>query len=178
MASSPRPTIALAIGDPAGIGPELAARMVADPEVRAAASLLVVGDARVLARAAQQAGIELDMAVTGPDAPAPAGERPLLRDLGHLDPADIRPGVASAAGGRFALENYRTCLELAKSGRADAVCFTPFNKAAMKLAHQAYDDEIGYTAGILGVAGPASEFNILDGLWNARVTSHVPLSAV
>ncbi|MDB5592969.1 4-hydroxythreonine-4-phosphate dehydrogenase PdxA, partial [Enterovirga sp.] len=42
----------------------------------------------------------------------------------------------------------------------------------------AYDDEIGYTAGILGVAGPASEFNILDGLWNARVTSHVPLSAV
>jgi 4-hydroxythreonine-4-phosphate dehydrogenase len=48
----------------------------------------------------------------------------------------------------------------------------------MKLAHPAYDDEIGYTAGILGVAGPASEFNILDGLWNARVTSHVPLSAV
>src|SRR5207237_380098 len=41
-----------------------------------------------------------------------------------------------------------------------------------------YDDEIGYTSEFLGLDVPASEFNILEGLWNARVTSHVPLSQV
>ena len=46
----------------------------------------------------------------------------------------------------------------------------------MRLADPGYDDEIGYTAGVLGTTGAASEFNILEGLWNARVTSHMPLS--
>ena len=48
----------------------------------------------------------------------------------------------------------------------------------MRMAHPPYDDEIGYGREVLGSGGPASEFNILEGLWNARVTSHVPLSAV
>jgi 4-hydroxythreonine-4-phosphate dehydrogenase len=69
-------------------------------------------------------------------------------------------------------------LGLAAAGHADAVCFTPFNKAAMRSAHPGYDDEIGFTAEVLGTSGPASEFNDLDELWNARVTSHVPLAAV
>ena len=63
-------------------------------------------------------------------------------------------------------------------GDADAVCFTPFNKQAMRLADSSYEDEIGFTAGVLGTRGPATEFNILEGLWNARVTSHVPLEEV
>jgi 4-hydroxythreonine-4-phosphate dehydrogenase len=67
---------------------------------------------------------------------------------------------------------------MARNRKVDAVCFTPFNKQAMRLADPSYDDEIGYTAGVLGTSGAASEFNILEGLWNARVTSHVPLSRV
>jgi 4-hydroxythreonine-4-phosphate dehydrogenase len=63
-------------------------------------------------------------------------------------------------------------------GAAQAVCFTPFNKQAMRLADPSYEDEIGFTAGVLGFKGFASEFNILEGLWNARVTSHIPLAAV
>jgi 4-hydroxythreonine-4-phosphate dehydrogenase len=102
----------------------------------------------------------------------------VLIDLGHLDPDNIERGVASAEGGRFALENFNTCLKLAAAGEVGAVCFTPFNKAAMRMAHPSYDDEIGYTAEFLSLDVPASEFNILEGLWNARVTSHVPLSQV
>ena len=171
-ARAAKPRIALAIGDPGGIGPELAARMVADPEIREAVALTVVGDARVLARGAANAGVELDLASEGSD------RRPVLRDLGHLDPASIELGVAAEAGGRFALANFRRCLEMAMRGEADAVCFTPFNKAAMRLADPAYDDEISYVSRVLGVSVPASEFNVLDRLWNARVTSHVPLSKV
>ena len=48
----------------------------------------------------------------------------------------------------------------------------------MKLAAGRYDDEMGFINSVLGIAPVASEFNVLDTLWNARVTSHVPLSAV
>jgi len=173
------PVLALAVGDPAGIGPELAARAAVDPDILAAARLLIVGDARVLAQGAAVAGLDLDVEVRPePVPPAPDG-RPVLFDLGHLDPATITPGQVQRAGGAFALRNFRVAIELAASGRADAVCFTPFNKAAMRLEHPSYDDEIGFTAEVLGREDiVAKEFNILDGLWNARITSHVPLSAV
>ena len=178
MSSYAKPVIALAIGDPAGVGPELAAKLVADPDVRAAASLIVVGDRRVLQQGAAESGVSLDIEVRyGVDAALP-GSKPVLIDLGHLDPATIVRGVAAAAGGRFALENFSACLKLAAVGKAGAVCFTPFNKAAMRLAHPSYDDEIGYTSEVLRIEVPASEFNVLEGLWNARVTSHVPLSQV
>jgi len=172
------PVIVLAIGDPAGVGPELAAKLVADPDVRAAMSMVVVGDRRVLARGAADSGVILDIDVRGPDDSIASAGRPVLIDLGNLDPATIDRGVATEAGGRATLANFSTCLRLAAAGKAGAVCFTPFNKAAMRLSHPPYDDEIGYTSEVLGLDCPASEFNILEGLWNARVTSHVPLSKV
>ena len=107
-----------------------------------------------------------------------AQERPLFIDLAHLDPATITRGVATREGGQYALTNFRHALALVVDGRADAVCFTPFNKQAMRLAEPSYDDEIGFTTGVLGTSGAATEFNILEGLWNARVTSHVPMADV
>jgi len=171
-----RPRLALAMGDPAGISPELTAKVLVLPDVRNAADIVVIGDARILALGAQAAGVELDVDVR-PSPGRPSG-RPVLVDLTHLDPASVTQGMATREGGAFALANFRAALELAASGGADAVCFTPFNKAAMRRAHPSYDDEIGYGAEVLGNVGDASEFNILDGLWNARVTSHVPLAAV
>jgi 4-hydroxythreonine-4-phosphate dehydrogenase len=162
------------MGDPAGISPELTAKVIALPEVRAVAHLVVIGDARVLRAGAEVAGVELDVALNGETSP----NRPRFIDLAHLDPASIAAATATREGGAFALANFRKALEMAAAGDADAVCFTPFNKAAMRRAHASYDDEIGYGAEVLGDVGTATEFNILDGLWNARVTSHMPLSAV
>lgn len=178
VAASTRPVIALAMGDPAGISPELTAKVLALPDVRGAADLVVFGDARVLAAGARAAGVEPDIDVRPSVEQAAPGSRPVFVDLRHLDPAGVAPGKATRAGGEFALTNFRNALRLAADGRADAVCFTPFNKAAMRAAHPGYEDEIGYSSEVLGTSGPASEFNIVDGLWNARVTSHVPLSAV
>ncbi|MBL6078266.1 4-hydroxythreonine-4-phosphate dehydrogenase PdxA [Belnapia sp. T18] len=162
------------MGDAAGISPELTARVLADAEVRAAAAITVIGDARVLAEGARVAGVTLDID-TGEGRP---GERPSLRDLGHCDPAAVPLGQVSEAGGRFATANFRRALAMAAAGEADAVCFTPFNKAAMRLVTPDYEDEIGFTAEAIGFRGVAKEFNILEGLWNARVTSHVPLKDV
>ena len=180
MASTARnPAHALAMGDPAGVSPELTAKLAALDEARAAARLIIVGDKRVFDAGAAVAGVGVDLAVIGPaDAIPQAGDKPVFVDLMHLDPATIARGVASRAGGAFALANYRHALGLVARREAAAVCFTPFNKQAMRLADASYDDEIGFTAGVLGTTGPATEFNILEGLWNARVTSHVPLAKV
>ena len=172
-----RPVIALAMGDPAGVSPELTAKLVALDEARAAAALVVIGDKRVFDEGAAIAGVRVELTVIGPADALPApGDAPVFIDLKHLDPATIKRGVASRAGGAFALANYRHALLLVARGEAAAVCFTPFNKQAMRLADASYDDEIGFTAGVLGTTGPATEFNILEGLWNARVTSHVPMA--
>jgi 4-hydroxythreonine-4-phosphate dehydrogenase len=172
------PIIALAMGDPAGISPELTARLLADEEIRAAARLVVFGDKRILDDGAGIAGVTLDIAIVPPDAPRDAGERPVLVDLGHLAPRDVKRGEATREGGAFALENFRQALLMANTGRADAVSFTPFNKKAMRYVYPDYDDEIRYAAEVTGFKGPAREFNVLDKLWNCRVTSHLPLSKV
>lgn len=172
------PTIALAMGDPAGISPELTAKLLANDEVRAAARIIVFGDRRILDEGARIAGVTLDITVVAPEATYDASQRPVLVDLGHLAPQDVKRGEATPEGGAFALENFRRALVMANEGKADAVCFTPFNKKAMRYVYPGYDDEIRYAADVTGFTGAAREFNVLDNLWNCRVTSHIPLSEV
>jgi len=174
-----KPLIALAMGDPAGISPELTAKLVVLDEVRGRCRLLVIGDRRVFDEGARVAGVtpELTAVEQGADFDELPGDA-LFLDLGHLDPAHVERGVASLAGGQFALANYKRALEFGRDGRVDAVCFTPFNKAAMRLARSDYDDEIAFSAEVVGLKTPASEFNVLGELWNARVTSHIPLKDV
>jgi 4-hydroxythreonine-4-phosphate dehydrogenase len=178
--ASDKPVIALAMGDPAGISAELTARLLVEPEVLAAAQYVVIGDRRMLEAGARVAGVRPSYEVAGVDAVLPKEDlrQPLLIDLATLDPATVRLGEATAAGGRFALENLRTALALGVRGVVDAVTFTPFNKTAMRLAEGSYEDEIVFGVAALGLKVKAGEFNIIEGLWNARVTSHVPLSGV
>ena len=178
MTTQLRPIIALAMGDPAGVSPELTAKLLADEELRAAARFVVFGDRRILEEGARTAGIALDISVVSPIESYDTELRPVLVDLGHLAPQDVKRAEATPEGGAFALENFRQALTMARDGRADAVCFTPFNKKAMRYVYPGYDDEIRYAAQITGFNGPAREFNVLENLWNCRVTSHIPLSEV
>ncbi len=179
VAESNLPTIAVAMGDPAGISPELLARLLAEPDIRPLAKFVIFGDARVLEMGAEVAGTNPDVARAKSEDALPAGERrPILVDLGNCDLRGVSVGKATLAGGNFATENFRRALRLAAGGGADAVFFTPFNKAAMRFAYPAYDDEIRFVRDAIGSNAPASEFNILGNLWNARVTSHIPLSEV
>jgi 4-hydroxythreonine-4-phosphate dehydrogenase len=166
------------MGDPAGISPELTAKLLADSDVRAAAKIVVFGDRRILEEGARVAGLTLDITVVSPNTASDAATKPVLVDLGHLAPESVKRGEATPEGGAFALENFRRALLLANDGKADAVCFTPFNKKAMRYVYPGYDDEIRYAADVTGFKGAAREFNVLDNLWNCRVTSHIPLAQV
>lgn len=171
--TDPRPLLALAMGDPCGISPELTARLCTDDTVQQTCRLLVIGDRRVYAMGCEHAGLTDTLANWSADGSAHG-----LHDLQHLDPAAVRRGEASLAGGQFALTNFITALKLGADQTVDAVTFTPFNKQAMRLARPGYDDEIGVITEVLNAPRDGREFNILDGLWNARVTSHIPLKDV
>ncbi len=174
-----RPVFALAMGDPSGISLELAAKLMVDDEAREFADYIVVGDTRALGEGASVAGIELDLPTWKPgDADIDLSHGAVIADLGHYDAARITRGESSEAGGAFALTNFRTVLRMAAKCGADAATFTPFNKHAMRLAHPPYVDEIEIITEETGAASSGREFNILPNLWNARVTSHVPLSGV
>lgn len=167
------------MGDPAGISPELAAKLIASDEFRSRADLLVFGDLRILEGGAKVAGVAIDVeVVTSEDVLPDHLNRPVFIDLKNLSPDQVVPATATLEGGLFATENFRRALLLAHSGRADGVFFTPFNKKAMRLAYDGYDDEIRFVRDVLNTSVDASEFNVLGKLWNARVTSHIPLSQV
>jgi 4-hydroxythreonine-4-phosphate dehydrogenase len=174
-----RPVIALAMGDPAGVSPELTARALALSDIRDEVQLVVVGDRRILDDGAKIAGAALDLESSTLENFTSAGtDKHIFIDLGHLDPADVQRGEATLIGGQFATRNFRTALELAHAGRVQAVTFTPFNKKAMRFAYPGYDDEIRFVADVLSFDGKVREFNVLEKVWNARVTSHIPLKDV
>src|SRR6478736_3162484 len=87
-----RPIIALAMGDPAGISPELTAKAIALPEIRAAAALVVIAGART-ARIAPD--VEIRKPFAGP--PADDNDSTVFIDLANLDPARVETGQATPA---------------------------------------------------------------------------------
>ncbi|WP_102959610.1 4-hydroxythreonine-4-phosphate dehydrogenase PdxA [Mangrovicella endophytica] len=173
-----RPVIALAMGDPAGISPELTAKLLDLPEAKDEARIIIFGDARILDEGAEIAGITLDIDRVDTAEAALASDRNVLVDLRNLAPSEVTRGEATVAGGTFATRNFREALLMANRGEADAVFFTPFNKKAMRYAYEGYDDEIRFVADVTGFRGKVREFNVLPNVWNARVTSHVPLKDV
>ena len=179
MSTSARPTLALAMGDPSGISLELTAKLLADEEARGFANYIVVGDRRALADGCEIAGLTLDLPNWRPGCEqVDLSKGAVVVDLGHLDQAGVMRGESSVAGGQFAMVNFRTVLRMGAKGAVDAVTFTPFNKHAMRLSYAPYVDEIEIISQETGATSGGREFNILPNLWNARVTSHVPLSGV
>lgn len=169
---------ALAIGDASGVGPELAAKLLAAPEM-ADRDFIVVGDARVLDMGAKHAGVTLDLPVIGPDdllSGVPAGK--VLVDLGNRQTEGLELGQSDPVSGAASLQNFAAVLRLAHAGLADVAMFTPFNKYSMRLARPSYVDEIGFIDSAIAAPRSGREFNVLDEVWNARVTSHIPLREV
>ena len=171
--------IALLQGDACGIGPELMSKLLNKREVYESAVILVISDKRVFEMGDVVADnqtpiklvknietIKLDDGVAN------------LIDTKNIDPENIMPGVVSEASGFSVLENLKLTIELATKNIIDGICFTPFNKEALHKAGMKFEDELGYIRNLLGLSTQASEFNVVDKMWNARVTSHVPLKEV
>jgi 4-hydroxythreonine-4-phosphate dehydrogenase len=176
-ASAP-PIVALTLGDPAGIGPELIARLLASPETTRQANVVLVGDRWLWADGQRMAGLEIATVPVESFAAVRARADtalPAFLAVDTVQPEQVHRGQAEAAGGASVLAVLDRCMDAALAHEIDAICFAPLNKHAMKLGGLKHEDELHHFAQHLGVTGYFCEFNTLDGLWTSRVSSHVPL---
>ena len=170
-----KPTIAFFTGDPAGIGPELAARLLADPATQRAAHILLIGARSVLEDGMRSAGVQFEFergaAIRG-------NAKPRLVDWPRADETGFAQAQVTEKNGAYMLAGLAVGLDLCRRGVADAMCFAPLNKAALRAGGMRHADELHYFCEVLGFHGPCVEFNVLESLWTSRVTSHVPLKDV
>jgi 4-hydroxythreonine-4-phosphate dehydrogenase len=170
------PRIGLLLGDAAGIGPEIAARLLSEalePEV----ATVVVGEPRILERGAAAAGVDLDLPTIERALDTPVGAAALLPGP-PIDPEAVPVGKVSARAGKAVLDSFRMALGLAAAGELDALCFAPCNKQAMHQGGLELEDELRFFVQVLDFKGYVGEVNATDQLATTRVTSHVPLRAV
>ena len=170
-----KPTIALFTGDPAGIGPELVARLLADGKAQLDADILLIGAREVVEDGMRAAGVAF-ACERGPAVRGPATVRLVDWDRGG-ETGFVRGEVAQK-NGEYMLAGLALALDLCGRGIADAICFAPLNKAALRAGGMRHPDELHYFCEVLGFTGPCVEFNVLESLWTSRVTSHVPLKDV
>ncbi|HEY5635729.1 MAG TPA: 4-hydroxythreonine-4-phosphate dehydrogenase PdxA [Burkholderiales bacterium] len=174
-----RPDIAIVLGDPNGVGPELAVRLLARPENQARANLLILADPQVLEAGERTTGLRIAPTRCESAQAADFSQgKPVLVPLDLLRGGKITPGKATEAAGRTALRALDAAADAAMAGHADAIVFAPLNKQALRMAGLAHEDELRHLQERFGVTAFVSEFNITQGLWTSRVTSHIPLREV
>ncbi len=134
--ASYRPLLAITLGDPAGVGPEVTLKAMAEREVYDWCRPLVVGDTRILRRdndALGLTGLHLRSITSVEDARFEPGTIDVI-DLGNADPRDCPWGEITSVAGRAAVEYVLHGADLALAGRVDAIVTAPLNKEAMQRA--------------------------------------------
>lgn len=169
-----KPLLGLSLGDATGIGPEVSAKVLADPAIRALADFVVVGDVRQLEQGIYDAGV--DFAWQTVSEPMRDSVLPVI-NLNNQPVPQVR-GQVSADAGRSTGETLSRMIDLALAGKLDAITFAPLNKAALNAGGWRYPDEHQMFARLTDHQGHYGEMNVLDGMWTSRVTSHIALRQV
>ncbi|MDR0989628.1 MAG: 4-hydroxythreonine-4-phosphate dehydrogenase PdxA [Prevotellaceae bacterium] len=120
-----KPRLAITMGDPAGIGPEIVVKALAQERVYEQCRPLVVGDEGVLRRACRAAGVQ--------------PKQLEVYDIGLPGLEQVRYGEVSALAGEAAFRSVRTAIELAMRGEVDGTVTAPLNKEAIHLAGHPFD---------------------------------------
>lgn len=174
-----KPTIAITMGDPAGIGPEVVARALGEEEVRACCNPVVIGDPKILARAVELIGSRLSIVVVTNAAGAGTDSSTLDIILaGEVRAGALMPGTLDARWGESAAACCRRAVEIAKAGDVSAIVSTPFNKEAFHMAGIMAMDDIAYFHQCFGGPDHAYMVGEVAGLWVTTVTFHVPFRAI
>ncbi len=140
--NAPKPRIAVTMGDPAGVGPEICLHLLARAEVADVCTPIVFGDNRLLRRVASQLHLPFPVPVVAvddwEDNFADIHE-PVVLDLPFLESVgDVRPGAVSAGCGEAAYHYILSSIDAALAGQVAAVCTGPINKEALHAAGYPY----------------------------------------
>jgi 4-hydroxythreonine-4-phosphate dehydrogenase len=140
-------TIAIATGDPAGIGPEISLKAALDPAVRKACNPILVGDASVIERHAEVCGIKTNFrVVTRPGDADWSDGRIVVLGCAQPDSTALPFGAANAASGRASLAAAGAAIKAALAGDVDAVVAAPQNETSIALAGIPFDGHPSFVA--------------------------------
>jgi 4-phospho-D-threonate 3-dehydrogenase / 4-phospho-D-erythronate 3-dehydrogenase len=170
-----RPRIAITMGDPAGIGPEVVLKAVAEEKVRRACVPIIVGDAQLLAHTARTLDLlcGYDVVQRGELIPQTAAD-PVIYHLNNIS-GHIEPGVESGAAGRAAAEYIEAAVELCAAGQADAISTAPINKRALFLGGYSFPGHTEFLAHLTHAEECAMAF-VAANLRIVLISTHVPLA--
>lgn len=170
-----KPIIAVTMGDPAGIGPEIVAKSIADKATYDVARCIVIGDKKVMEKAIKIVGADLKVNVV--DSPADGdysyGVLNMI-DLDNIDMSRFEYGKINAMCGQAAFDYIKKSIEITMDKQADAVATTPINKESL---HAAEVDFIGHTeifGALTGTDDPLTMFET-NGLRVFFLTRHKSL---
>ena len=142
-----RTKIAIPMGDPAGVGPEIVVKTAVSKEILDLCDLVVVGDKNVLEKAIEICQVNLKIH-TIKNVEEGKYEKGILNviDLENVDMNTLEYGQVQGMCGKAAFEYIKKCVELAMEHKVDAIATTPINKESLKAGNINY---IGHTE-ILG----------------------------
>lgn len=175
-----KPRIGITIGDPAGIGPEVSLKAVANEEVLAACVPVLIGDAGYLEHWARVFNFAqgFDVVKAGetlPPLPSPLNS-PIIYNLANI-PGSVVMGQEQAACGKCAAEFIEAAVQLCQSGQIQAITTAPINKKSLHLAGYNFPGHTEFLASLTGSDEFAMTF-ISPALRVSLLTTHVPLNEV
>jgi 4-hydroxythreonine-4-phosphate dehydrogenase len=172
------PFIAITMGDPAGIGPEIIVKALGEQKIFDRCRPLVLGDESILSYTTQwMKALVIIKKITGPE----EGEfKPgvlNLITLTDLSPEEIPMGRPQQKGGEAAYRYIEKGVQMAKAGTVDALVTAPISKEALHAAGYPFP---GHTELLAAMTGVEDQVMMLAGprLRVALVTTHLPLRAV
>ena len=170
-----QPLIAVPIGDPAGVGPEIVAKSVASEEVFEAADCVIVGDKTIIENAIKIVGVDLTVHVIS-EAEEGDYRKGILNliDLGNVDMVKFEFGKVNGMCGKAAYEYIAKCIELANEGKVDAVATTPINKESLRAGGINYIGHTEIFGALTGTEDPLTMFET-NGMRVFFLTRHVSL---
>ncbi len=175
-----KPRIAITHGEPAGIGPELVAKLLSETDLRDRADVVLIGDRHVFELGQTQADTSWKMRevdVNQQDTWWNGDDFPWI-PMVTISPDELQIAEVSEAGGRSSLRGLDCAVDLTLDGTVDGILFGPFNKTSLHMGGMDVEDEHRYIAQYLNFTGYHSEINMLDELITTRVTSHIALKDV
>ncbi len=157
------PRIAISIGDPAGVGAEIALKALADPALASLAQWFLVADRAALNAAGRIAGI------------VPEALPCTIVETGDLATSDaVAFGQLRAECGLAAIGYVRRAVELCMTGEADAMVTAPLNKEAVTFSGRAFSGHTEYIAELTG-ATESRMLLVSEKLATVHVSTHIPL---
>jgi 4-hydroxythreonine-4-phosphate dehydrogenase len=170
-----KPIVAITMGDAAGIGPEITAKALAEPELRTWCVPLVLGDLGVMRDAAAAAGRDLRFRVVRSPAECPTeGDEIPFLDYANVDRSRLQMGVMDPALGEAAVHYTRQAARLAMADEIQAIVSAPLNKEAMRAAGHHYEGATAIFAEEAGVKRHAMIL-ILGEMRLMLLTNHMSL---